>query len=68
MNIYDVIHLVINMDNADNLDKIFESWCFNTSVISPETKQEMVIQAKEIMNLGETKVYQHIKDSYKLKI
>jgi hypothetical protein len=64
MNIYNVIHLIQNMDNVDKLDKIFSRYCFNTSVITEEVKEDIKKSAIEIAKIGERKVYEYIMDGY----
>lgn len=68
MNFYDVIHLIQNVDNMDKVDKVFQERCFNTSFITDEVKEEIKAQAVVIAQMGETKIYNHIKDSYKIKM
>lgn len=68
MTIYDVIHLVDNADNVDRLDRVFDSWCFNTSVMTPEVRQELQKQVGQVAKMGELRLYKYLKGIYGLKM
>lgn len=68
MNVYDVFDKINNMDNMDRLDEIFGRRCFQTSVITNEVRNELKVACGDIFKLGEVKVYEFIKNGYKLKM
>ncbi|UYL93910.1 hypothetical protein PK21_gp08 [Geobacillus phage vB_GthS_PK2.1] len=68
ITIYDLIGYIQNMDNMDKLDEIIRRWCFQTSVWTPQVKEEVKKAAIEILQIGEPKVCQFIVDMYDLKM
>lgn len=68
MTVYDLIGKIQNTDNVDKLDEIISRWYFQTSVWTPQVKEEVKKAAVEILQMGEPKVYQFIVDMYGLKM
>lgn len=57
MSIYDIIHMVKNMDNMDRIEQIIMARCFQTSVIDDETKREIEKSGLEFLAMGESDLY-----------